>query len=72
MTTPDYVSAMEKAGVFITYEGGITCHVAILSRESNVPCIVGTINITKEIKGGELIELDVYSGKIYVVGNIEN
>ena len=65
MTTPDYVSAMEKAAGFITDEGGITCHAAILSREFNVPCIVGTVNGTKEIKDGEMIELDAYNGKIY-------
>lgn len=65
MTTPDYVSAMEKAAGFITDEGGITCHAAILSREFNVPCIVGTINATKEIKDGEMIELDAYNGKIH-------
>lgn len=65
MTTPDYVSAMEKAAGFITDEGGITCHAAILSREFNVPCIVGTVNGTKEIKDGEMIELDAYTGKIY-------
>lgn len=65
MTTPDYISAMEKASGFITDEGGITCHAAIISREFNVPCIVGTINATKELKDGELIELDAYSGKIY-------
>ncbi len=67
MTTPDYVSAMEKASGFITDEGGITCHAAILSREFNVPCIVGTINGTKEIKDGQMIELDAYTGKIYVL-----
>lgn len=65
MTTPDYVSAMEKAAGFITDEGGITCHAAIISREFNVPCIVGTVNATKEIKDGEIIELDAYNGKIY-------
>jgi len=65
MTTPDYISAMEKASGFITDEGGITCHAAILSREFDVPCIVGTINATTEIKDGELLELDAYSGKIY-------
>lgn len=69
MTTPDYVSAMEKASGFITDEGGITCHAAILSREFNVPCIVGTINGTKEIKDGQLIELDAYSGKVYILDN---
>lgn len=67
MTTPDYVSAMEKAAGFITDEGGITCHAAILSREFAVPCIVGTINGTKEIKDGKLIELDAYDGKVYIL-----
>ena len=65
MTTPDYISAMEKASGFITDEGGITCHAAILSREFDVPCIVGTINATSRIKDGEIIELDAYTGKIY-------
>lgn len=67
MTTPDYVSAMEKAAGFITDEGGITCHAAILSREFNVHCIVGTINGTKEIKDGQMIELDGYHGKVYIL-----
>ena len=67
MTTPDYVSAMEKAGGFITDEGGITCHAAILSREFNVPCIVGTVNATRKIKDGQKIELDAYTGKIYIL-----
>lgn len=67
MTTPDYVSAMEKAGGFITDEGGITCHAAILSREFNVPCIVGTVNATRKIKDGQRIELDAYTGKIYIL-----
>lgn len=67
MTTPDYVSAMEKASGFITDEGGITCHAAILSREFNVPCVVGTIDATKKIKDGQLIELDAYSGKVYIL-----
>ncbi len=67
MTTPDYISAMEKSAGFITDEGGITCHAAIISREFNVPCIVGTINGTKEIKDGQIIELDAYNGKIYII-----
>ena len=67
MTTPNYVSAMEKASGFITDEGGITCHAAIISREFNVPCIVGTTNATKEIKDGQTIELDAYTGNIYII-----
>lgn len=67
MTTPDYVSAMEKASGFITDEGGITCHAAILSREFNVPCIVGTVSGTKEIQDGQMIELDAYTGKVHIL-----
>ena len=67
MTTPDYVSAMEKVAGFITDEGGITCHAAILSREFNVPCIVGTVNATNKIKDGEIVELDAYNVKVYKV-----
>ncbi len=67
MTTPDYVSAMEKASGFITDEGGITCHAAILSREFDVPCIVGTVNATEKIKDGAMIELDANNGKVYIL-----
>ncbi len=67
MTTPDYISAMEKASGFITDEGGITCHAAIISREFNVPCIVGTVNATKKLKDGQKIELDSYNGIIKII-----
>ncbi len=68
MTTPDYVSAMEKAIGFITDEGGITCHAAIISREFDVPCIVGTNNATQKLKNGQMIELDAYNGIVKIIG----
>ena len=67
MTTPDYVSAMEKSAGFITDEGGITCHAAIISREFNVPCIVGTNNATQKLKNGQLVELDAFTGIIKIL-----
>ena len=67
MTLPNYIAAMEKARGFITDEGGITCHAAILSREFNVPCIVGTINATKVIKDNDLIELDANNGIVRII-----
>ena len=67
MTLPNYIAAMEKARGFITDEGGITCHAAILSREFNVPCIVGTINATKIIKDNDLIELDANNGIVRII-----
>lgn len=70
MTTPDLISAMEKASGFITDEGGITCHAAILSREFDVPCIVGTVDATKKIHDGDLVELDAYNGRINILKKV--
>lgn len=67
MTTPDFVAAMEKAGGFITDEGGITCHAAIISREFHVPCIVGTGNATELLKDDDLVELNANSGKVFLL-----
>lgn len=67
MTTPDFVSAMERASAFVTDEGGITCHAAIVAREFNVPCIVGTGNATKIIKDGDLLEVDANTGIVKIL-----
>lgn len=67
MTTPDFVAAMEKASGFITDEGGITCHAAIISREFHVPCIVGTGNATELLKDDDLVELNANSGKVFIL-----
>ena len=68
MTMPQYIPAMEKAAGFITDEGGITCHAAIIARELDVPCIVGTKNATKLLKDGDKVELDAIKGIIKKLG----
>ena len=67
MTTPIFVSAMEKAAAFVTDEGGITCHAGIISREFGVPCVVGTVCATKLIKDGDYIEVDAYKGEVRII-----
>ena len=42
MTDPDWVPIMKRASGIITNQGGRTCHAAIVSRELNIPAIVGT------------------------------
>jgi len=64
MTRPEFVPLMKKAKAIITNEGGVTCHAAILSRELNIPCIVGTKRATKIFKNGDLIRLKLNHGKI--------
>jgi phosphohistidine swiveling domain-containing protein len=62
MTTPNMVPAMQKASAFVTDEGGITCHAAIVAREMKKPCVIGTKIATKVFKDGDLIEVDAVKG----------
>jgi phosphohistidine swiveling domain-containing protein len=52
-TTPDILPAMKKAGAIVTDHGGITCHAAIVSRELNIPCLIGTKYATKVFRDGD-------------------
>lgn len=62
MTTPDFMPIMKKAVAFVTDEGGVTCHAAIVSRELGVPCIVGTGVATRVLRTGEFVEVDAERG----------
>lgn len=64
MTSPEYLPALKNAKAIITDEGGITCHAAIVARELNVPCIIGTKVATKILKDGDLVEVDANTGVI--------
>jgi rifampicin phosphotransferase len=63
-THPDYVPEMQKSLAIVTDEGGITSHAAIVSRELQIPCIVGTKNASKLLKDGDLVEVDGVSGEV--------
>ena len=67
MTFPSFIPAMIKASAFVTDEGGITCHAAIVAREMQKPCIIGTKNATKILKDGDLVEVDAYNGIVKVL-----
>jgi pyruvate,water dikinase len=69
MTTPDYVSAMKLASAFVTDEGGIMCHAAIIARELKKPCIIGTKIATKVLKDGDLVEVDADRGVVTIIKN---
>jgi phosphohistidine swiveling domain-containing protein len=63
-TTPSIIAAMRKAAAFITDEGGLTCHAAIVSRELNTPCVVGTKIATRLLKDGDFVEVDAENGLV--------
>ena len=68
MTSPDWVPAMKKAAI-ITDNGGTTCHAAIVSREMQIPCIVGTKScgqaVTEMLQDGEQVTVDAKNGIVY-------
>ncbi|MEK6920822.1 MAG: PEP-utilizing enzyme, partial [Nanoarchaeota archaeon] len=61
-THPTYLPAMQKAAAFVTNEGGIISHAAIVAREMKKPCIVGTKIATKVLKDGDMVEVDAEKG----------
>ncbi|HLC48702.1 MAG TPA: PEP-utilizing enzyme [Candidatus Norongarragalinales archaeon] len=64
MTTPDFVRGMKRAGAIVTNDGGITCHAAIVSREFNIPCVVGTRVATKVFRDGDILEVKAAHGVV--------
>jgi phosphoenolpyruvate synthase/pyruvate phosphate dikinase len=67
MTTPDFVVLMHKAGAIITDIGGMLCHAAIVSREINKPCIIGTKFATQLLKDGDMVEVDADKGIVRII-----
>ena len=66
-TNPDIVPAMKIAGAIVTEQGGITSHAAIVSRELNVPCVIGTKIATKVLKDGDEVEVDATKGIVTIL-----
>lgn len=62
MTTTEMVPAMHRARAFVTNEGGITCHAAIMAREMKKPCIMSTKIATQVFKDGDKIEVNANHG----------
>lgn len=66
-TNPDMTPAMKKVSAIITDMGGVTSHAAIVTRELQIPCIVGARNATKVLKDGMEVEVDAFEGTIKII-----
>ncbi|CAA3728771.1 Phosphoenolpyruvate-protein phosphotransferase of PTS system [Staphylococcus aureus] len=66
--TPSDTAQLNKEFVqgFATNIGGRTSHSAIMSRSLEIPAIVGTKSITKEVKQGDMIIVDGLNGDVIV------
>jgi phosphohistidine swiveling domain-containing protein len=64
MTSTDFIPIMKKAAAFVTDEGGLACHAAIVSREYGKPCVIGTKIATKVFRDGDFVEVDADKGNV--------
>ncbi len=64
MTRPEFLPAMQRAAAFVTNEGGVTSHAAIISREMGKPCIIGTKIATEVLHDGDMVEVDANHGVV--------
>lgn len=70
MTRPEYLPVMQLASAFVTDEGGITSHAAIVAREMKKPCIIATKHGTKVVKDGDMVEVDANKGMVRILEKI--
>jgi len=66
-TTPSIILALKKAAAIVTDEGGLTSHASIVSRELNVPCVIGTKIATKFLKDGYKVIVDATEGVVRII-----
>jgi len=66
MTSPELVPVFKKVLAIVTDEGGITSHAALIAREMEIPCIVGTSYATKLIKSGMEVLVDATKAQVTI------
>ncbi len=65
-TSPDYVPILKSVSAIIAEDGGITAHVAVISREMKIPTVVGILHAPLLFKDGDMVEVDADRGIITI------
>ena len=69
---PQWAALLGRAAAVLTDQGAITGHLAAVAREFQVPALMGVLEATRTIRGGDLITVDadglrVYAGRAEVL-----
>jgi len=67
MTSPAWVVLFTKISGLVTDSGGALSHPAVVSREFELPAVVGTIDATTKIKTGDRIRVDGDRGTVTIL-----
>lgn len=66
-TTPELMQLCTHAAAIVTDQGGSLSHAAIVSRELDIPCIVGTSIATRIFRDGDMLEVNAHTGTVRLV-----
>lgn len=69
MTRPEFLPVMKTSAAYVTDAGGLLCHAAIVARELNKPCIIGTKFATQVLKDGDMVEVDANHGAVRILSH---
>lgn len=64
-TDIELMDKVQRASAIVVEESGLTSHAAVVGVSLGIPVIVGAKNITKMVKDGEVISLDLQKGFVY-------
>lgn len=66
MTRPEMGVALDRAVAFVTDEGGLMSHAAIIAREMGKPCVIATGNASHRLLDGMIVKVDGDVGLVTV------
>ena len=69
-SAPGFVLAMDRTAAIIAETGGVTGHMASLSREFRVPTILNLPNACKLLQPGQEVTVDAFGKRVYA-GRVE-
>ena len=71
MTDQEMITAIKLARGIITNAGSSICHAALISKELNKPCIVGTRFATEQLLDGEKIQINGKTGEVHSILSLD-
>lgn len=71
--TPSDTAQLDQKYIkaIVTNIGGKTSHSAIMARSLQIPCVVGTVNITENCKENDMILVNALNGEVTINPSIE-
>ncbi|MFA5745911.1 MAG: PEP/pyruvate-binding domain-containing protein [archaeon] len=71
MTDQDMVGAMRIARGVITNAGSSLCHAAVITKDLDKPCIVGTRFGTEQLLDGDKVQINGQTGEVHSIASLD-